>query len=901
MPDYARQSLQQGAVTPGRTTSISFDVPDSVAQESVFSLHREADQLHPTTKTNVKTLAGGLIILKPVNDMEVSPEDSAAQSYQLRLSHFTAASIVTEIPRQRQYTELPDIGYYASVSVQGDYYFTKRIPASSTSWNYSVISPGPGDAVTVLGNTNVPLDRMMSSVNSHDSDTGYLLRLIFPGSYLQNPDYIFGFEFGGDLVGSGVHTGFGHYWLALTGDGRAVLYEHVDNAWTIVNRWRYNSPRDMNSAAVAIQITPYAPRHIEFQTVTLGAHHNLVGLAAEIAYDNMKAHQKDTSAVGAFVHTNANRAESTLPGGKLLTVTGVGRIACDVRRDIKMLWQVSRLGYPASGQIVDANMTLPYGVTGAHVARVLPIGYNYNPDGTGVKTALSATLENADGSALSTGTESFTWRGTTTTLSGYIPPGGENKLRARLTLTNTETAGSRFHTPVLLGYDVSRNGHPGTLASTPVSGGRAQQVSISGPSYEPDHETAHIIIEDDLNQLAFLRQRGQATVRIETTYDPTDPSLRCILFEGYTGRVNAFRKGKNGFIYPHAQWRRLEIDCGGKWLRFQNRFFMQRQDVSKDVSSPAGPTGDFQPWRVTDIIRAALAYEGYGDDQLDIPDDDIRIFISPHGGADNFSIPPGTSIPDLCVFLAVNYLNAFFLWDANARPSGATTQGMWRLLRPPDGTETPLWTFTTGTVTSGRLAHRGASFSPTTSVIYGDPYEFKSYIQPPEGNVLTVSGADVRVPGGGWAQLRRQLVNPTSFDSPTHSTADTNSIDYLGRIVPIEYVDPTIGHDGDLAKAQATLDFIARRIFNIACRGRKWFEFVSDLAIVEDTAPLADGGAAYTNPTYPRRLLRPGDLVLIDGETCIIHACNPIWSHDVIQLMHVEAELFRAENTFGRN
>jgi hypothetical protein len=900
MADPVYTQIQAGALTPARATSVSFDITEDVLTEPLFLLHREAGQMQPATKTNVIKLKSGSFVLKPINDIDVSPERSDVTPYILRLSQVNAASVVAEIAQHRSLTELTGVSPSGNVATTGDYYLIRRT-ASGATWNNTLTG---STTPSVLGTTNYPLDRLITAPTTpgfFETDTGFLLRLHITGAGLSNPDVLCGFEFGGSLIGDATapHTGFGRFWLALLGDGRAQLYEYIDAAWTQVAAWRYMSPRDVPGQAIILRILPTAPRHLEFTFMTHGDFAGPMERLAEVTYQFIRALQKDTYLQSTYLHTISNRGELAFLPNRPRAITGAGPIGFDLRRDLRAKFQISRLAYPTSpavGTILERNFTLAYGVAAAHVMRPTTIGYDYFSGDT-QKTSHGAILQGADGSSLGTASEGYTWRGTAYSVPGYVPAGSLNTLRAVITLTNLEGAGASFHTPVVVGYEVQRFGHIATHAPGVKSGGNLQSVSLSGPGYEPDQETASLVIQDVENELSFLRARGLASVRVETT-DPADPvNKKVICFEGYTGRVNAVRRGKTGAVYPSAQWRRLEIDCVGKWNRLADRFFYQRTYFNRDLTSPTNPTGDYQPWKVTDAIRAILASQGFGETQLDIFDDPIRIFISPHGDENNFSVPPGASIPEFLQMLAIDYLNAYYLFDYAARPSGATTQGMWRLRRPPTGTETPLWNFTTATVSGTKLAYRGAAYGANTSPILGDPFEFRSYIIPPEGNVLTVAGAEIDLPGGGTGTVQRQLINPTSWNSPTHSTASSADIDYIGYIKPIEYVDPTIG--GDPVQAQLAIDFLARRIFNLACRGRKWFEFVSEYCFVTDTATLADGGAAYSNPTYARRPLLPGDLVTIDGELCVMHSVNAIWKKDVAQWAHYEAELFRFQNTFS--
>jgi hypothetical protein len=85
--------------------------------------------------------------------------------------------------------------------------------------------------------------------------------------------------------------------------------------------------------------------------------------------------------------------------------------------------------------------------------------------------------------------------------------------------------------------------------------------------------------------------------------------------------------------------------------------------------------------------------------------------------------------------------------------------------------------------------------------------------------------------------------------------------------------------------------FVGRRIFNLACRGRKFCHFTSHLALVAPPDPL------YTVHTH--RSLRVGDMVTLDGDRWMVHGCSPHYEKDWEQLADYELELFRSDLTYS--
>jgi hypothetical protein len=370
-----------------------------------------------------------------------------------------------------------------------------------------------------------------------------------------------------------------------------------------------------------------------------------------------------------------------------------------------------------------------------------------------------------------------------------------------------------------------------------------------------------------------LRTRGQMPLRIETEYDL--PGNACLLFEGYTGRVEAIRRVSASATYPSSEWRDYEVQCVGKWQRLQESFFWFRPDWTDSKNSPTpfpDPTVS-QPWRVTDIIRTVLNQIGFLDSQIDVFDDPIYLFANPEIGYEGLVTPtPGTNVHDFLISLARDYLNAYLLWDMNAGQ-----YGMWRLLRPPDGTEPILANFVTAPPDEPlRQVHKAVSYGINTYPILG-PHAFATYTVPPEGNLLTVTGATQDTKGGP-VRLMQTFFNRDSFTIPGYPPANPDGLDYLGRLVNIAYTDPTL-------TLQSAVDWVGRRVFNLACRGQKYARFTAELVLA------APGDSVYTH--RHRRPLRIGDAVTLDGDRWIVRSCNPAYRKDHLQMAEYELQFFR--------
>lgn len=895
------EQLRQSALTPYRSSQVSFDIPETLPQEIPVHFHRGGSELQPSETSGVSRRTSGVWTLTPLNGFggPYGPETSQYAAGIIRATELTLAPGTVEVPRSRAVTELTGVSASADVIAQGNWYLEKR-HASSGTWASTLTGVPPIYLIPLYA-----VDRIFQTAGAgYDPDTGYLVNVTVRGPALTHTDYLFGFEFGGPILAAGAHTGYGRFYVTFTGGGQAQLYEYIDGAWQSQGKWRYGAPKDTPGLKINIQILPHAPGFLEIQTFTTGAQPSLIAALAQHAVDAIKIAQGDTSGASHFLHSVINRSDKAFNAqGLPLSMTGRGGVAFDCRRDLFVTVQISRLIYPATGTLTDKPFTLPYGYGTNHIVRPFVDANNFQVDAGdpgSIVTSASSVLQTAAGAALAAASESHTWRGVVYPMNGFTPPGGVNAMRAVVTLANTE-AGLKTHTPSLKGYSVIRNGHEGVHAPGVKTGGKLVQFSMTGPGFDPEQETANLVIEDDFNSLEFLRSRGRVSVRVETPIG-SDPNKRSIVWEGYTGKVTALRKGKAGEVYPHEQWRQLDIDGVGKWDRFQNRFFYHRMNFGSEDGFPFSPnTTTKRPCKITDIIRYCLWLEGYKDDQLDIFDDPQRLLVGEHSSIENLSVPPGTPILPYCKALARDWINAYLYYDANALLPGSANQGVWRLLRPPTGTETPVWHFVSSAPTGSgvRLRHLPRAYSAAgpypsnVSPIYGD---FRSYVVPPEGNVLTVSGGVPNDGKNGEVQIKETFFNAKSWNAPTHSYADETDIDYLGRIMPIEYVDISIGAGMPVERARAAIRFVGLRVFNLACRGQKWFDFES-VYVLLNAAQIEP--TVYTSPTYTHRPLRPGDVVTIDGRTVIIHSCQPTIKKDVLQMAHYEAILFRPEVTWS--
>lgn len=876
--------------TPYRQTIVTYDHPDRVTREQAFLMERRGRDLRPDEIDGVIQLASGCWVLKPVNDFDQIHERTDAHDYIMRLSEFAASPLIEEVPTQRKYTELVGISALAGVDLFGDQFFTRSVPAGQT-WDQPLSLEA--NAIPPI-TASYPLDPVMRSTALDEANTGYLLRLFVPGAGLQTPDVIFGFGFGGPVLGAdsmAAHTGYGQFHLQLTGDGQAFLWEFIDNDWTQVNHWYYNQPRDTPVAGIILRIIPHSPNFIEVYSSAVGHTGNVISYLAQLFQPELHP-----GGFGAFLHACKNRTDPMFfDRGTLKEITGPGHVTIAVRRDLRMVWQVSRLGYPNLGTLRDGPFLLQPNVGNKHVIQVIQHTFDqFNAMTHAPLSFVGQFVQGFDGAVwntLPTDTEHYTWGGLDVAETGWVPPGGQNACRACFQFQNLQPIGKQYQTPNFYGYQIRRN--PDIFTYTPPGGQKTinphlfQRCSITGPGPQPDHENATLVVEDAANELATLRRTGRTSFRIETTYDPAFPTETAILFEGYLGRPTSRLQGKRGAIYPSPDWHEIEFSLLGKWARISHFHFQESVNYSDNGTTPRNRAmpelATHEPWKVTDFIRDIFYRLGFDDDQLDIPDQAIILY--PGAGGEEVTkllqVPAGAYYVEVLETLARDWLNAYVLWDANAG-----TQGKWRVIPVPQGTETPVWHFVTTPPAAGaRSPIRSAAYAPNTSpILRWGAGGLQFYTVAPESNLVVVSGGFEQEMSGNLsttgAGIRPRRFERTLPEEVALSLDPPDPLDHLG------YLDPL--HIPEQAADQNTVDFIARRQFTIAAHGHLFAEFPCELVLIDAAAADPD-----QYPVHKRRPLRAADLVTIDGALYVVHAANMIWHKDHAQGMHVEAELLR--------
>lgn len=462
----------------------------------------------------------------------------------------------------------------------------------------------------------------------------------------------------------------------------------------------------------------------------------------------------------------------------------------------------------------------------------------------------------------------------------------------------------RMSTPTLYSYTVERNGvytlvsHSGEWEAVgqtmPSKVNALKKISIESPDTEIWQAKASIQLHDLSDSLTRLQNRGTFTVKIETEYDPGDPSKRCVLFRGYVNKSERVRRGRGWSqtgktVGPADHWCSYNLECTGMWQRLEESFFEQQAMVL--VRSTPRSDGTVEVGnRITDIVKYMLNRCGFPDEMIGI--EDLPVTFMPIDDKFPSYVNPLTKIGDFMKSLCRDYLNKYLWFDENLGD-----HGKWTLIAPASAPYQNKVHFTMSH--PSQIAGDGKPRLYQASVSWGTdqngvPYvpmrkdSFKSWIKPPEANEITVSSVRALLGTRENATYAVTVNNPRSYNFyPGVQTADPNHPDYLGRRVSMWFFDPlfTLSSSSDMAtvaddaKVSASLYMYAKRLFDMVCLAVKRATFMGPLVLI----PHEKEPGKY-------RPLRFYDPVLIGGEQWLIRSVNISYEKDFDQTAVYEVE-----------
>lgn len=884
---------KMAAWTPYRTSEVVFDRDEVVHVEKPFGLTRWGENLSPDFKDgisqNIELLASGYWILKPYN-WDFSKAQLTTDFGTIRLSEWTASTQTEEIAKWRKPSELTGAltGASGDLSTQGDWWIRRRI-LSSGSFDDGI--DGALEPVT-LPSAQLAMQTVLRYNGVLPAQQGYIIRWTIFDRMDSHPDTLFTFYFGGPIEKEGFR---GQYAITVSANGMMILFEQEDaSTWTKRAEWEYSPPALATFGTHTIRIIPHAIDWIEFRHTGVGS-----------SYESLPLDVVLTRTDRAFpYHLEYDSRDRKKPRP---TVTGAGTPQLDVRRDLKIDFQINKVLYTTGSAdkaiLRDHPIDIGLRLASSPVLESRFDGFFYQNPETGVYYS-QATMKCWDPKAaayISTTTESYTdpISGGTASRDGFIVP----TPKAIVQIQMEWYTDANWISPVIQGYNLYRQGttiDQSNGEETASATEHIREINIAGQEGQDSTQgSAHIDLIDRVNTLTKIDQRASIPVVVRTSHLLADPTNKVVIFKGFCERANGTQKGtptlnrRGGTTSAYKDWKNYDLTCRGMWLRLHEYYihhgmvnFANASQGPEGVEWQAGrgpeppkdpATGLYYPWKFTDILKTVFDWAGFTKDQIDIPDNPLRPWLDGDPGSiETLRFWPYTNVGEYVEYICTSFLGGWMIFD----PMAGTADGMWRFRRFPDGTEPIRWNFTSTPAAAGKLPHRLDSYAALTSPIKRG--SLTTYIVPPEGNRLTVSTLD-RNGSNDQTALRSTRTNDVSCEFPDSIILpDPTDPDYLGRIVDIVYLDTLLG-------TQEAVDYVATRVANIALRGYRVTHLTSHLVFIDPSAT----DSYYSLGTY--RSLLFGDLVKVDGVKHMVRGVNPAYRHDRIQLASYELQEWREE------
>jgi len=698
--------------------------------------------------------------------------------------------------------------------------FQKKVEAGG-SWEKKLSADQasfPGPAVS-----GFDMDRVFVSSSLHDPQDKILFGYSIPGSKITVVGVVARVYFNGPAGADDILQGDGIYCLAVRGDGNLELYERGGTTWKLRAKFQYQAPTwaSYNQLIISTNANETCSGQWRGSTISIAVkshtgtnEKSVAGAALDIASKAIEASIKPAS----FVYRAPRKTKRP---------TQQAAIRLDLRRDVRAKASVLAPKYPTTGFIEDE----PIAVTGRWLPGTFTFEwYGTRPSGTTVAPIVSDadTGDDFAGEVLIDDCLGQQIRFT-------IPDGATvGHIQVRF-----EVAGPGTATPTITNYRILKN--PITLSEPlPVTltvPTRAEEpslpslyttgMSISGTGDDPAQESANFEIIDQFGEGSALRAKAGTPVEISVVDD--EGSLITYLHRGYIRENESRRLSKRPeFTFS----RRYSLSLSGEHEKLQ-RALTKNRILLAEFGSIEGHEY-FSPAKATEALKLLFVSAGYAESQFEVPDLDIRLW-----GEDQQVVEVSTRAIEPIKQIVDDYLGGHLLYDRNAGDDG-----MWRVIPRRHAADYRfLARFTP--------EHPGAGRIPTPSTAYG-VHDYGDYdvpvlpmmdvserLEPAEANFVSVNGGNFDPTFSAIAALTKVVSWAANFDSfnfynlpSDHAHApDPASRDYLGEFVGIDVWDMSL-------KSQEAADWIARRVFDVACHARTYLNFTSWLEFVTDPGDL---------------------------------------------------------------
>lgn len=846
---------------PNRSTKVVFDEHLPSCINPAVYLERVASEMAKSKlaeKTNIEYIDDiGWRLKSYQSDPSATQEKTAAASGILGLASWSSGAGLEEY---NSFKKAPwtGVSYSGAVHASGSAVIQKRIGASD-SWDGNLSGDALAYPAPDTGNDTSNMDRSLVLLSNHDPTDEIYLKFYVPAPRMGVSGTLITLYFNGPAGDNGDDPGLGQYAIKFGGHGFAELFELLTGGdWLKRHHFPWCSPLQISGGVHFIRLANDCKAVSGFPGTKVVCLPNSIGngnlVIESLLAQSVLAIQSPNNARKAGYIYDVPRADNNPSQQAPLRV--------DIRRDVRAVVQISKAVYPTSGVLFDDIVSIDFFPTDDNPFYVqawgdIPTGTSLNVqlyDGeTGVELSGGATTYSS-----SYGIE-----------RSYTPNVRQRYYRVKVTFTSDSSA-----SPTLKEWAIYRDPVFETPSIATVEGPAVtdlvkysvQDISVSGPRKEAGQDGASFSFIDMPADVDRLKIRGGIPIKITTEYN--EDGDESILFRGYTVTNDRGIGGgyNNGFGDNTNLADKYSVTCDGEWHR------LYQAQVPLRYSWRNAATGEF--YTITTIIRSLLAH-AYPLSMIDVPEIDIKPFGN---DPESMIMEPGTPIGDMVTKLASDYLGAFIVFDTNAG-----TDGMWRLLQAKSAPYIPQARFYRS-APSGKIPHvvggYGTSTSGSQTVLHGYCENYRSWVEEPEGNMVTVFGGASTASSsatGGTSRLTQVAVNTNSFNpfnlaDSDPAYPDTEHPDYIGRLVPIQIIDSTLS-------TQSAVNWVCRRVFDYACHAREFVEFNGPLLLVTE-----DSDSYQTRP----RPLRVYDIVELEQDDgsfleYICVGCDPQYRKDNLQ------------------
>lgn len=884
-------------VTWYRKTRVLWDSPHPVLVDPIESITRGGSEIHPSPASqNVQLLLSGGWIIEAHQEQPHYLNESGDPTNSILRSTGPVPRIntdpkVVETPAFRSPDDLPGVigtGGLASAVVAGVALAKANIPAVS-SYVATYHAPDMAAHPEVPLNPNIGMERWFVSTVQFDKDQPFYIRFEMPQSGMNTPDVLFSWHFSNEYV------------VYFLGDGTAKLFYFTPAGSTLaafstgsilIDQWRWSEPRQVMNNTHTFRIIPHhspGKKHLHTNsgvndnapsnanrpnswlagaTVTTGHYTDLASAIVPAILGGGLA------SLPTDVPKLANAARETFRAQPYAVPPGPVRLG--VRSDLTPRIQAAIATYP-TGILIDGPFAIsPYSITGFGTRSEVTLSWQATtPTGTSLNGVLYDAVTGLPLTLLASGaTTGNNWR-------RYRLVRGHSHYFAKFTFT--PSSGLYPRSPILWRYTVSKPGYFELHDAGEWEAGDFRSLRATGGENDPRQVSGELVMNDPKGEMLKLNKRGRVPVKVISEFDP-NPLLWSVYFQGRAEKNEAEKKGipnPAGKLWPSSEYRSYQCHLIGEWARLERAQLPEKPYfVGLDPTAPPYPPGHelegiSVPMKVTDVIRLAFGWAGYTSDMIDVPDINIRFHVAPGEGKMAQFLPALGSIGEWIVTAALEWLNFWVTFDANA---GAN--GKWRVLPHTTEPYTPLYAFSSA-VPVGKLALHPGSYPAQTC--WFERESLRTWVRAPEGNAVHVVGLEQIDRNRRGAIIDQWIRNPKAANFFTDSsgntviTADSNHPDYTdGCMEPIVVVDAGL-------TTQESVNRVAKRVYDVACHGVKMCSFEAPLVLV---SPAMTGDAQQVR----WRPLRFYDPVSINGSIWLIRDVVIDYDRDAKQMATYECQ-----------